>query len=333
MSDPKVTILVSPRERFSWSARCLDSIHENTDEPFEMVVVDGGSPPAVQSEIEERGQRYGFELIRSDYVLTPNEARNLGLAKVRTPWVVFIDNDVMVEPGWLTHMLEAGEKNDADLVGPLYLQDVGGVRKSHMAGGTAGFYEHEGRRRFREAHLHHGREPEDLVREIESGPTELLEFHCLMARMSALERHGPLDEQLMTTMEHIDLCLNVREAGGLVWLCMESRVTYLVPPPFDAEDLPFFVLRWSREWTEQTLRHIVEKWQLDPNDPYVDHSLRWAEHHREIALREAMWPLGRIAGRMKYHGLRTLGDRLAHWVESRTVAREIRRRHAALAGR
>lgn len=333
MKPARVTILVSPRERFSLSGASLDSIYANTREPFEMIYVDGGSPPTAQREIEERRDRYGFDLIRTDHVLTPNEARNLGIAKLQTPWVVFVDNDVTVEPGWLAHLVEAGEAQGADLVGPLYMQESNGIRKSHMVGGTAGFYEEQGRRRFREAHLHHGKQIEELEASMTSGPTELLEFHCLMARRSALDRHGPLDEELMTAMEHVDLCLEVRESGGLVWLCMESRVTYVVPPPFDASDLPFFVLRWSKEWNERTLRRFVEKWQVDPEDPYVAHELGWAERHREIALGYVMWPLGKLAARMKYHGPRAFGRWLTNRVERRLTARVAARRAAAIGAR
>ena len=330
MSDAKVTILVSPRERFSLSGESLDSIHENTAEPFEMVYVDGGSPPHVQREIEERRRAYGFELIRTDHVLTPNEARNLGLAKVRTPWVVFVDNDVKVERGWLASLVEAGEANGADLVGPLYLQEVDGKRETHMVGGSAGFYEEDGKRRFQEEHLHFGKQASEINHEIESGPTELLEFHCMMARKTALDRHGPLDEDLLTAMEHIDLCLDVRRSGGLVWLCKESRIAYVVPPPFEATDLPYFMLRWCHEWNEHTLRHFAQKWEMDPEDPYIERELRWATSHREIALRHATWPLGRIAGWMKYHGPKAIGQPFARWFERWLVADVAKRRDAAM---
>jgi|GEM_PF-4666648 len=41
----KVSIVVVPRERFSIARRSLEHLIENTHAGFEMVYVDGGSPP------------------------------------------------------------------------------------------------------------------------------------------------------------------------------------------------------------------------------------------------------------------------------------------------
>src|SRR5207249_8335576 len=53
--------------------------------------------------------------------LVPNEARNIGLRRVRTRYVVFIDNDAVPAPGWLERMVECAEETGAWVVGPLYL--------------------------------------------------------------------------------------------------------------------------------------------------------------------------------------------------------------------
>ena len=44
-------------------------------------------------------QRDALSPVLTDYYLTPNEARNLATEQVRTRYVVFIDNDVVVAPG------------------------------------------------------------------------------------------------------------------------------------------------------------------------------------------------------------------------------------------
>src|SRR5262245_19121199 len=103
--DCLVTIVVSQRERFGDSARSLDSIYEHSDAPFDLVYVDGGSPRYVRDYIATAASARGFKLIRSEVFLSPNQARNLGLYHVRTRYVVFIDNDVVVSPGWLTPLI------------------------------------------------------------------------------------------------------------------------------------------------------------------------------------------------------------------------------------
>ena len=315
MTRPKVTIIVSPRERFSESAASLASIYSDLSTPFDLIYVDAGSPPCVAAVLERMRQKYDFKLIRTDHILTPNEARNLAVPEAKTPWVMFVDNDVIIEEGWLGRLIEAGERNDAQLVGPIYLDKRADAIAVHMVGGLARFYEHEGKRRFHEAHSHFGITLEQARKIVSSGPVELLEFHGMLASKECLDHHGPLDEKLLTAMEHVDLCLATRESGGKVWLDLDTTITYVIPPPFATYDLGYFVTRWSHPWNVSTLEHFAEKWGLDPGDPYITHEIHWADMHREIVLRQLAWPLGRLAGRLKYHVAQDVGTSIVSELE------------------
>ncbi len=329
MSRPQVTVVVSPRERFSYSDESLRSIYSDTSTPFELIYVDGGSPPHIRRAIERHQRTHGFTLIRSDAVLTPNEARNLAIEEVNTPWVMFVDNDVLVEPGWLGRLVGAGKANDAQLVGPLYMQDAGNGPEVHMAGGKAAFFEENGKRRFSEEHSHFGAPIEEARRLVPSGPVELLEFHGMMVSKEALDEHGPLDEELLTTMEHIDLCLDVRERGGTAWLDMDTTITYVVPPPFEPTDLGYFVLRWCTDWNRSTLARFAEKWKLEPDDPYIPMEMQWAESHRELVLNTLAWPMGWVGARLKYHEAPAVGKRLVDYIENRYAGPLLEERKAA----
>jgi len=60
IKDPQVTIVVVPRERFSLAARSLQSIYEQSDVPFRLVYVDGGS--RLESGGISRGRRRSVAL-------------------------------------------------------------------------------------------------------------------------------------------------------------------------------------------------------------------------------------------------------------------------------
>jgi FAD/FMN-containing dehydrogenase len=107
MKDPQVTIIVVPRERFSHTRRSLENIYDQTNVPFNLVYVDGGSPTYVRRYLEGEAQRRKFQLIRTNHYLSPNEARNLGLRQPKTKYTVFIDNDALVTPGWLSVLVES----------------------------------------------------------------------------------------------------------------------------------------------------------------------------------------------------------------------------------
>ena len=101
----KVTIAVIPRERFSFVKPALEGIYEHTRHPFDLVYVDCASPPATRDYIAGAAKKHGFSLIRTEYILTPNEARNLALSEIDTEYVVFIDNDALASPGWLAKLV------------------------------------------------------------------------------------------------------------------------------------------------------------------------------------------------------------------------------------
>lgn len=57
MKPPKVTLVVGPRERFSYTQTSLESIYANTDYPFDLVFVDVCSPASVQTYLQEKSQK------------------------------------------------------------------------------------------------------------------------------------------------------------------------------------------------------------------------------------------------------------------------------------
>ena len=329
MPQPRVTVVVSPRERYSETERSLLSILSDRSTPFDLIVVDGGSPAHVRDAIARQQVAHGFRWLRTEHVLTPNEARNLAIAEARTPWLLFVDNDVLIENGWIGRLLAAGEAHDAQLVGPLYLQDAGRGLEVHMAGGSAHFDEVQGRRRFRHAHSHFGMAPAQARLLVTSGPAELLEFHCMLVHREVFETHGAFDPKLLSMMEHVDICMAVRERGGRVWQDMQTSITCLIPPPFDRGDLGYFTQRWCDAWNRASLDRFAAKWRFAPDDPFREIELRWARHHREYALGAMAWPLGKLAGRLKYRGWRSLGTKMARWLEDRYAETERVRRLAA----
>lgn len=258
-----VTIVVVPRERFSCTRRSLESIYENTRTPFHLVYVDGNSPTQVQRYLTEQSHAKGFKLIRTDYYLAPNQARNIGWREVNTPYLVFIDNDVVVASGWLEKLLQCAETTHATIAGPLMCQNEPVHEIVHVAGGDARIWvDSTGKRRLREKIYFQGKRVSEVSDRLKRAPTEMVEFHCMLVRRSIFDQIGALDESLFNTREHLDFCMMVAQAGGTVYLEPESLVTYVPAPPLEWTDLHFFMLRWSDEWELASLKHLREKWDV-----------------------------------------------------------------------
>lgn len=263
MNGPIVTIVVVPRERFSYARKSLESIYENTIIPFKLIYVDGNSPHELKKYLKEQSQAKGFSLIRTEQYLYPNQSRNIGIQQVDTQYLVFVDNDVIVSPGWLSALVNCAEETNSSVVGPLMCQHEPIHSEIHFAGGESHIWvDKKGRRRLREKMYSQGKALGHVQTILRRQETELAEFHCVLVRYSTFEKIGLLDEKMLNTKEHLDFCMMVREAGGSVYFEPTSVVTYVPGPPSQWSDLHYYMLRWSDEWTLKSLHRLQEKWNL-----------------------------------------------------------------------
>lgn len=276
--ETAVTVVVVPRERFDCAIEMLDTLFQNTGIPFDLIYIDGNSPSFLRATLQKEAIARKFQLISTDYYLPPNAARNMAIPLVKTPYVVFIDNDVLVRPDWLERLSECAEETGASIVGPLYL--IGRENRIHMAGGTAQIREEDGRRSLVEQHRLASADLQDVSDRLQMEPCELVEFHCMLCRTAVFQKTGLLDEHLLSTPEHIDLCLQVRLAGGTIYFEPKAIVAYIPPTYLKFYELPFYFLRWSPLWNEKSLSHFCKKWNLPEDDAFVVHHRSWLRAHR-----------------------------------------------------
>ncbi len=284
MTTKKVTLIVVPRERFSYTRKSLESIYQNTQYPFELIYVDGGSPQPTRDYLQAASAQYGFKLIRTHHYLAPNQARNIGIRHAETDYIVFLDNDVLVfQPDWLEKLVSCGDRSGASIVVPMTLEGEA-CDTIHQVGGEIILKELEDGRRWlveRRPYMH--RPLKDCQASIQPGPTELSEFHCVLARRDLFDEVGLLDEQLLSMAEETDFCLSALQAGRQVSLEPNCQVSYVPPYQMAWSDLPFFFMRWSDAWCETSVRRMQEKYQLSPDAPVFKHYRVFVYDHRLIA--------------------------------------------------
>ena len=278
MQDTKVTIVVVPRDHFSDTRESLESIYAHSDIPFSLVYVDGRSPRPIARYLQQQADRRNFRLIRTEKYLSPNHARNIGAAGVATPYMVFIDNDVVVAPGWLGALVHCAEETGAAVVSPLTFERRPLHTIVHFAGGLARIDTVEANGRVER------RLVDRIFHNIPSGnaPTECAEFHCMLVRAEAFRAMGGLDERMLSTRENLDFCMMLRQAGYEIRVKPASRITYLPPERLRLSDIPFFALRWSEPWTRRTLERFAEKWRLDPEQSGLEQAVGFTRWRRRF---------------------------------------------------
>jgi GT2 family glycosyltransferase len=270
-NEAQVTIVVVPRERFSYLRQCIEGIYEHTTLPFKLIVVDGAPPRTLRDLLKERAQDQGFKLIHSKRYLTPNQARNLSLSHIDTPYVVFVDNDVLVAPGWLEPLVECADETGAAIVNPVTCQGQQPLHEMiHFVGGEAHIEEvdHDG---VVERHLcdkmpMQGKSLRSVLPELRREETEACEFHCVLVRKDVIDEVGPFDEKMLNTKENIDFSMTVLASGGTVYFEPKSVATYIDNTPMTWRDLPYFMIRWSDSHTLATLDHLRQKWNLSEDE-------------------------------------------------------------------
>jgi GT2 family glycosyltransferase len=264
--QPMVTIVVVPRERFSYSQQSLESIYAETDYPFELVYVDGGSSPVLKAYLEAQSHEKQFKLIRTEHFLSPNRARNIGIQAANGKYIVFVDNDVLVQKGWLHKLVDCAEETGATVVGTLTCIDSPVHEVVHNGGGTT-YIEvrtegnQAGRYAVQKSYLE-GKRVSKIPEQLTRFKCEFVEFHTALVRKSFFDEHGLLDEGLLSTREHIDLCLTATKVGGTVYCERQSIVTYMTGAEFDWYDYTYFSLRWSDAWDLASFDHFRKKWDV-----------------------------------------------------------------------
>lgn len=296
MSEPVVTIVVVPRESFEYSEAALESILHRSHVPFRLVYVDGNSPPHVRRYLDRRASEANFTLVRTPHYLAPNDARNIGLEYVESPFVVFVDNNAIVADGWLEPLLTCAEERDAAFVSPVYLVGSFGEGRVHTASGEGRIDVVDGVRTLVDEHRNCHLRLHDIRDRLRREPCEVAEFHCVLARTDVVSRIGGCDPRLPAALEHIDFCIQAAGHAGGGWFEPESVVTYRTPPPLSILDAPFYALRWSDAWIDASFEHFATKWDLPRDDPGLRANRAWLDRYRFAHVRYLRGAARRVFG-------------------------------------
>ncbi len=114
---PAISVIVPVHDIEDYIGACLDSLHAQDFEDFEIVVVDDGSTDGSSAVIERHAAAHP-DRVRA--LRKPNgglgDARNFGLDRARGAYVAFVDGDDLVEPDMLSSMHALAVRTGAELV-------------------------------------------------------------------------------------------------------------------------------------------------------------------------------------------------------------------------
>jgi hypothetical protein len=251
-----ITIGWFPREHFGLAEESLRRLFEFTEIPFDLFVVDCKTPPEVWRELETiLANRTNVTVIRRDEYLLPNQSRNLVAERATGDFLCLLENDVLVQTGWLPRLLAACEEFPADVAVPLIMED--GVHFDEQLGHVR---EVEGDATGKLEIL-----PRDIPKDSDPGSdrrrVEFIEQHCVLFRRGVLERIGPYDEAL-STRDEIDLSMALYQAGIPIVFEPASVIEYYSPWPLGPESIEYSNFKWDLDRGLVGCERIKERWNL-----------------------------------------------------------------------
>lgn len=276
----RVTIVVSLREGHGLALPALDHLLAHTPRGTPLLYLDIASPPPIRAQLERRAAENGFTLLRFEASTWPSMARAAAVERIATDYAVFMENDVLVAPGWLDAMVRCADETGAGLVGPLYLEGGGAEPMTvHMAGGTLTRRQTPQGEALDEAHrLMHA--PLATARHSMRQECNFVEFHCLLTRRDIFTRGVSLDRGVGCVHDHIDLALQVTALGLPIWLEPQAKVLQLRDGDYLLSDLPLLRWRWNADDVEASIASFCALWNLAPDEESFRGVRRFAQDRR-----------------------------------------------------
>ncbi|PCJ21627.1 MAG: hypothetical protein COB04_02660 [Gammaproteobacteria bacterium] len=278
MNTKKVTIVISPRDRFSGLSECIDTLYQFTDESlFDLIVIDLGYPAkeitlaknSIAGKINARIISYGL-IIPMD-----------GLRKVRneinTPLTFFLDNDSRVSQGWLPPLIETAESTNAAVVAPLILEtdgvDGADVR-NHVFTVEIRVVEVEGKSYLIEHKPYRRELPENMP--TETMPTQAFELHGVMFKTQIFKE---IELPHMTIREHLDIGMQLHAKGEKLFAEPRSVIYFdNLGTRAHLKDLQYFDYRWNAKIGKYSHDLFEKRWGYKW---YAEESVyRWCERRR-----------------------------------------------------
>lgn len=208
-------------------ASCLSAIYQNTETPFEIIVVDNHS---TDGSIEKVKAAYPqVRVIESETNLGFSKANNLGARASKGELLLFLNSDTQVRL-WALDRLVAflEDHSEVGIVGPRVVYPNGRYQLS--AGALPSLWqEWKDRRLYRRVRSGDEDLRERVARKFQA-PREVgwVTGSCLMIRRELFEALGGFDESIFMYFEDKDLCKRAAERGSKVVYFPEAEIIHVL---------------------------------------------------------------------------------------------------------
>ena len=112
----KASVIVPVYNVEAYLEKCVQSILRQTEQDFELLLVDDGSTDSSGQLCEELAKKDSRIRVIHQENQGLGGARNTGIREAKGDWLLLVDSDDWIEPEILEKTLEAGLREEADMV-------------------------------------------------------------------------------------------------------------------------------------------------------------------------------------------------------------------------
>lgn len=239
----------------------IESTLAGTGEPWEIILVDDGSTDGTRDFLAELKSPYRVVLQEENYGYAASNNRGAKLA--RYDKLAFLNNDLIMQPGWLEPMLAGLETlPGAGIIGNVQIDP-----RTGLIDHAGVFFDYQGL----PAHALKGRKR--LRRRQAYREWNAVTAACMLVRREVFLAAGGFDEAYHNGTEDIDLCVRLRLDGYRHYVANRSRIWHHVSSSpgrtdNDAANMQLFQERWGavtrewgkREWAREYLCRYARRW-------------------------------------------------------------------------
>jgi GT2 family glycosyltransferase len=206
---PLVSIIIPFKDKVDLLRKCVDSIlAKTTYEEYELVLISNKSGQAETFEyLDALGKNPKVRVLTFDEEFNYSKINNFGVRYARGDFLLFLNNDTeVIEPEWLTHLLENAQRKEIGAVGCKLLFPDKTIQHAGVIVGITAFAGHVFAGLLDHTYTHFG--STDYSRNYLA-----VTGACLMVRKEVFHEVGGFHESFIVCGSDVDFCLRIHQKG------------------------------------------------------------------------------------------------------------------------